>query len=182
MTILFDIMIGHWTKKKNKEELKIMQKNGYHGKKFSLICIILPYSTVQCRLFQWILENMSNWNNQDGNNFTLYVEAHYPFNWSYTPIFEITCFLQYAGVLCATFANSGADSFFSQIIFHFIGQYQILRLKLAALIKNIENNMPEFEFNKEFKNIVYIHHHINRSLFISFLFVYLLFYWFNLLI
>ncbi|XP_043466422.1 uncharacterized protein LOC122501192 [Leptopilina heterotoma] len=98
MTILFDIMIGHWTKKKNKEELKIMQKNGYHGKKFSLICIILPYSTVHCRLLQWVLENISNWNNPIGNNFTLYVEAHYPFSWSYTPIFEITCFLQYLGV------------------------------------------------------------------------------------
>ncbi|XP_051164867.1 uncharacterized protein LOC127283815 [Leptopilina boulardi] len=165
ITILFNTMFDHWNKKKSKEELKIMQESGYKGKQFSLICIILPYSTVHCRLFQWIIENLNNWNNPEYyKNYTLFVEAYFPFKWNYSPVFEFTCCLQYIAVMCATFANSGADSFFSQIIFHFIGQYQILRSRLADLIRNIENNMLEDEFNEEFKNIVYIHHHINSCI------------------
>lgn len=156
-------MIDHWDKKKSNKELEIMLESGQKGKRFALICIILSYSTVHCRLFQWIIENLKNWENPENNrNYTLYLEAYFPYKWDYSPIFEITCCFQYMGIMSAAFSNSGTDAFFNQIIYHFVGQYQILRLKLVDLVTNINNNMSESEYNEEFKHIVYTHYHINR--------------------
>lgn len=163
-------MIHHWKKNKNKNELNIMLENRQRGKFFALTCIILAYSTVHGRFFQWIIENLNNWKNPEYyKNYTLFVEAYFPFKWNYTPIFELTCFIEYFAIICSTLSNCGTDCFFSQITFHFVGQYQILRLKFTDLIKNNENNTSKSEFNKKFKHIICIHNHIIRLFFITYL-------------
>ncbi|XP_051164865.1 uncharacterized protein LOC127283813 [Leptopilina boulardi] len=86
------------------------------------------------RLIQWIFENLNDWNNQHHfKNYTLYVEAYYPFVWNYSPVFEVTCIIEYFGTFLATVAYTGTDGFFSQIVLHLSGEYHILRLQLLRL-------------------------------------------------
>lgn len=156
-------MIQHWNEIKDEKELNIMLENRRRGKQFATICVVLAYSTVHGRVFQWIVENLNNWKSPEYyKNYTLLVEAYFPFQWNYSPIFEITCLVQYIGIICSTLSNCGTDCFFSQITFHFVGQYQILRVKLAELIKNINNNTSKLEFREKFKFILCTHCHIMR--------------------
>lgn len=159
-------MKDDWNRKKSDKELDIMIKNGYRGRKFALICITTGHMTVVSRLLPWTLENVPNWNNPEQfKNFTLFVDAYFPFTWNYTPTFELICCFQYIGVIYATFFYTGTDSFFCQVSFHFAAQYHILRLRLLNLFNNVDNRILESEFNREFGRIINVHYHINRLYF-----------------
>lgn len=162
---LYAYMMHDWKRKENNEELDIMIKNGRQGRKYSLICVITGHMTVFVHGLQCIIANISVWNSPEYyKNYTLYVDASFPFTWNYTPTFELLVTFQYIGASCATFAISGTDSIYCQISFHYAARYQILRLRLRRLIENFKTFKCDSEFNAEFGNIVTIHYHINRSL------------------
>lgn len=147
-----------------------MLESGRKGRKFALVCLTLSYSAVHCRVIIWIFENLKNWQSHEHyRNYTLYFEGYFPYIWNYSPVFELTCFLEYIGMMCATFPNTGTDAFFSQLIYHFIGEYKILRLNLLDLVRNFKNNMSESEYNDKFRDIILQHCHINRSILFLFL-------------
>ncbi|XP_051164868.1 uncharacterized protein LOC127283816 [Leptopilina boulardi] len=155
MSTLYDYMLDDWNSKKSNEELEIMIKSGQEGKKFSHICIIMGQVSMSARLFQWTMENMPNWNSPEKfKNFTLFADAYFPFQWNYSPTFEIICCFEFIGTLFATLAYSGTDSYFSQISFHYTAQYHILRLRLMYLINNCDNTKFKSEYNEEFNNII----------------------------
>ncbi|XP_051164643.1 odorant receptor 4-like [Leptopilina boulardi] len=165
MSTIYDNMMANWKSKKSNEELDIMIKSGRKGKQFSLICLIMGHVTITARLVQCIFENLPNWNSPVHlRNFTLYVDAYFPFRWNYSPTFEIICCLQYIGTVCGTIAYTGTDSFFSQLSFHYTAQYHILRLRLLHLINNFNNAKIKSKFNEKFNNIINFHHQINSCI------------------
>lgn len=156
-------MIDHWRKNRTSDELRIMIKHGDRGKKIAQLCIFLGHATMIARLVQFIFENLSNWSSADHfKNYTLYVEAYYPYTWNYSPMFELTCIIEYFGTFLATVAYTGTDGFFSQIVLHFSGEYHILRLQLLDLVSNFNIKQVGSEFNEKFSHIVDVHEHINR--------------------
>lgn len=169
-------MIDHWNKKRSNQESDIMFQSGQRGKNFSLFCMCLGHVSVNARLIQFIFENLSNWRNPNlYKNYTLYIEGYYPYTWNYSPIFEITSFTQYFGIFVGTIAYTGTDGFFSLIVLHLSGQYQILRLQLSDIVNEVGGRKSWTEFNERFSKIIFLHEHINR-------FLILLNYYFNIII
>ncbi|XP_043466421.1 uncharacterized protein LOC122501191 [Leptopilina heterotoma] len=165
MIILYGCMMDHWERNRSNKEVEIMMKKGVEGKKIAVLCMFLGHATMVARLVQWIFENLQNWNNSERfKNYTLYVEAYYPFNWNYTPMFEITCFIEYFGTFLATAAYTGTDGFFSQTVLHISGEYNILRLQLLELVNNFNVTIFGHEFDEKIGYIVDVHEHLNRKL------------------
>lgn len=165
MLALYRNFVEDWERKKDFEELEIMINSGQQGKKISFICIFLGQATPVARLFQIIFENMSEWSRNDVyKNYTLYIDAYIPYNWNYTPVFEITCLIEYIGTLMAALSYSGTDGLFSEIAFHLSGQYHILRLKLLDIVNRMNQNTSWIDIDKTFSNVVDNHERINRFL------------------
>lgn len=164
MSILYENFIDDWERKKSNEELDIMNNSGQDGKKISLLCIFLGQITPVARLIQIIFENLNNWNNHDDDfkNYTLYIDAYFPFEWNYSPVFELTCSMEYIGTLMAALAYSGTDGLFSEIAFHLTGQYHILRLKLLNIVNKMNENTLFIDIDDGFSYIVNNHERINR--------------------
>ncbi|XP_043466429.1 odorant receptor 4-like [Leptopilina heterotoma] len=166
MSNLLLSFINEWDKIVNSEQLNIMLKAGKSGRKLSFLCIFMGLLTVHARIPQIIFINFDTWrrNDDEDKNFTLYIEAYFPYNWKYSPIFEITCFIEYVGTFLATVAYTGTDGFFSQIAFHLSGQYHILRLRLLDLVNKTENIKSWTHFDNQLRGIIQVHEHINRCI------------------
>ncbi|XP_043466417.1 odorant receptor 4-like [Leptopilina heterotoma] len=165
LSVLFDKFLDDWKRKKSDEELDIMNISAQFGKKISLLCIFLGQATPVARLVQIIFENLSNWSSSDHlKNFTLYIDAYYPYEWNYTPVYEITCFMEYIGTFMAALAYSGTDGLFSEIAFHLSGQYHILRHKLFHIVNEIDENTSLTDIDESFSYIVKFHDRINSCI------------------
>lgn len=163
MSNLFSSFIDDWEKKKNSQQLNIMLKTGRSGRRISFLCIFMGLLTVHARIPQILFLNFDTWKRNDADkNFTLYIEAYFPYDWNYSPVFEITCIIEYIGTFLATVAYTGTDGFFSQIAFHLSGQYHILRLRLLELVNKTDNLKSWVEFDEKLNCIIQIHEHINR--------------------
>ncbi|XP_043466420.1 uncharacterized protein LOC122501190 [Leptopilina heterotoma] len=165
ITILYSRMIDHWDKDRNTEEIEIMRRTGDKGRKIALLCISLGNASVIVSSIQWFFENLSDWKTSGHfKNYTLYVEAYYPFTWNYSPIFEITSLIELIGIFLATVAYIGVDGFFCQVVLHLSGEYNVLRVQLLNLVNNFNVTIFDNEFDEKFGYIVDVHDHINSSL------------------
>lgn len=165
MSTLYENFIDDWERKKDIEELDIMINSGQVGKKISCLCVLLGQLTPLALLFQTSFENMSEWSKKYMyKNYTLFVDAYYPYDWNYTPVFEITCFTEYLGTVIASLSYSGIDGLFSEIAFHLSAQYHILRLKLLDIVNKMNKNTSWIDIDQAFSNIVDRHERINRFL------------------
>ncbi|XP_051164625.1 odorant receptor 4-like isoform X2 [Leptopilina boulardi] len=165
MSNLLLSFINNWNKTINCQHLNIMLKAGKSGRKISFLCIFMGLLTVHARIPQILFLNFDIWRRNDVDaNFTLYIEAYFPYDWNYSPVFEITCFIQYVGTFLATVAYTGTDGFFSQIAYHLSGQYHILRLRLLDLVNKTENIKSWIEFDNQLNGIIQNHEHINRCI------------------
>lgn len=162
-------MIDHWEKDRSNEEIDIMLKKGYKGRKIALLCISLGNASIMVCSIQWIFENLSDWKSSGHfKNYTLYVEAYYPFTWNYSPIFEVTSLIELIGTIVATIAYIGVDGFFCQVVLHLSGEYNVLRLQLLNLVNNFNVTIFDREFDEKFGYIVNAHEHINRYSYFKF--------------
>ncbi|XP_051164866.1 uncharacterized protein LOC127283814 [Leptopilina boulardi] len=165
MTTLYNYMVDHWKKNRSNKELKIMMENGEKGKKFAIFCIFLGHAAVVSRLIQWTFENLNNWNNQNHyKNFTLYVEAYYPYTWNYSPIFELTVVVELVALYLGMIAYTSTDGYFCQIVFHLSGEYLVLGLELIDIVNTFNVEKVDYEFDKKFRRIVDVHDHIRSCI------------------
>ncbi|XP_051164864.1 uncharacterized protein LOC127283812 [Leptopilina boulardi] len=159
--ILYGYIIDNWKTNRSNDEIKIMMKEGYRGKKIAIFCMSMGFATMIARLIQWIFENLSNWHNPDHfKNYTLYIEAYFPYNWNYSPIFELSCIIEFVGTYLSIVVYTGTDGFFSQIVLHLSGEYIILGLKLMDII----NTKVGYEFDEKLGHIIDVHDHINSCI------------------
>lgn len=109
--------------------------------------------------------------NSDENVTRVFVmNAYFPFEYNYSPVFELTYFFDHLAGFLANICNCGVDGLFFQIGFHYLAQFRILHLKMMNIadvtnINNNNNNSPlYFDFDKKLSQIVQKHEHINRFL------------------
>ena len=163
MRNLYSFIVQDWESKKTDQEKDIMLKYGQTGKTVSFICNLLGHGTIIARGVLVFFENLEIYRNHDLNaTRTLYVEAYFPFDWNYSPVFEITCFVEYIVTVLATVCYCSTDGFFGQIAFHLCGQYRILRLNLLGIIPEIDNEVYHGNFDEKLSRIVNAHERINR--------------------
>ena len=173
MKNLYSFIVQDWESKKTDQEKDIMLKYGQISKTVSFICILLSHGTINARIVIVFFENLEIYRNHDINaTRTLYVEAYFPFDWNYSPVFEITCFVEYIVTVLATVSYSSIDAFFCQIAFHLCGQYSILRLNLLGIVPEINNEVSRGNFNEKLSRIVNAHERINRFLGFFYLYIY----------
>ena len=163
MKNLNSFLAKDWENKKTNQEREIMINCGQIGKKVFIFCTCLGHGTMNSRIVQVFFENLEIYRNHDINaTRTLYIEAYFPFDCNYSPVFEMTCFIEYIGAFLGTLSYCGTDGLFTQIAFHLCGQYNILRLSLLDIVPEIDNQVSHVDFEKKLSRIVNIHEHINR--------------------
>ncbi|XP_051164862.1 odorant receptor 4-like [Leptopilina boulardi] len=163
ITLLYDHMAKYWENHKSNIELEIMRKKGVMGLRMAYICLGMGHATMVARFTQCVFENLSSWSSPERYcNYSLFVDAYYPFTWNYTPRFESVAWTQITAIYFAMVAYSGSDSYYSQTVFHLCAEYNILRVKLTDLVNNYKvSNISNNEFYKTLGYIVENHVEIN---------------------
>lgn len=165
MIKLLAFIIQDWNNIKSEEERNIMLEFSQFSRKISQIYILMAFSTSVARFFQISYINADVWFTGYSNaTRVLTVEAYFPFEWNYSPVFEIIYMLDYTAALLGNLCNAGTDSLFSQIGFHYAAQFRILHLNIynitahdGTIDKDISSN-----FQKRLCYIIQKHEHINR--------------------
>lgn len=146
----------------------IMLKMSNSARKLSLICLILSQGTFQFHTAGEIYYNiidakLSNFNNSGNSARRLFIVSHFPYETTFTPIFEMTWLMQCLTTFLATVTYAGVHGFFGILIIHLCGQFAVLKLRLINVIEEIVNKKRKKQFQEEFAIIVRRHQQLNRS-------------------
>ena len=167
MKKLLIFIIKDWENKTSKE-YDVMIEYGQISKKISTISIGVAWAANTSRLVQISYSNIDVWGTTDLNaTRILYLNGYIPYDWNYSPIFEITYFIVYLGAFVANLAYCGTDSFFSQIGFHLAGQFRILHLNILNVVAETNSKNSSEDFEKRLSHIIQKHEHLNRFLFLK---------------
>ncbi|XP_051164870.1 uncharacterized protein LOC127283818 [Leptopilina boulardi] len=165
MIKLLAFIIQDWNNAKSHEEQNIMLEYNQFSKKISQIYILMAFTTSVARFFQISYINADVWfTNYSNATRILTVAAYFPFDWNYSPVFEITYMLDYTAALLGNLCNAGTDSLFSQIGFHYAAQFRILHLNIINIAIDGSSKHFKVNFKKRLCYIVQKHEHINRCL------------------
>lgn len=94
---------------------------------------------------------------------TLGLQAYYLYDYSKTPIFEITYFFQAFFACMMVYVFSLIISYFGSLIFHLTGQFEILAVKFEKLIEiNVAAEKMKQEFHKNLGELVTKHNSLIR--------------------
>ncbi|XP_033231959.1 uncharacterized protein LOC117182950 [Belonocnema kinseyi] len=97
MQKLLTFIIKDWDNKTSKE-YNIMIEYSQFGKKITTILIGFAFATTISRLVQGIYLNIDVWGKTDLNATRfLFLNSYIPYEWNYSPIFEITYFMEWLG-------------------------------------------------------------------------------------
>ena len=150
--------IKDWNSDKTKSESENMWKNAKTSRKISLASIILGHGTVNAQLFLRICQELKILPSKAPLR-SPYVDSYFPYNIKPSPVYEITCLLQYTGITLATVAYSGIYSYYVSLTLHLCSQLTNLRNRIEGMACSQEDRK---KFRIRLAEVVERHESLNR--------------------
>ena len=135
-----------------------MWANAKIGKMFGIFCISTTIGSAVFHSIKYVRTLTSLETQNTSALRPLYMEAYFPFETHYTPMYEIICLCQVVGVLAVCISFSSFDGFFACSVLHFSSQLFNLRKRIVKLIE--EHNTKKATFTTTIKSVVHEHQHI----------------------
>lgn len=136
-----------------------MWSNAQMTRTISMTCVILGVGTVNGHLIIRLGQEAKILPGKDGATRLPFIDSYFPYDYSPTPIYEITWAMQYISAALATCAYSGIYCLFVALMLHLCGQFSNLREKLRKAVINEEDKR---KFVEKLAEIVKRHESLNK--------------------
>ncbi|NP_001177484.1 odorant receptor 29 [Nasonia vitripennis] len=122
-----------WSNFKTVSEAANMWSNALAARKISLLCVVIGWVTVNCHLAIRIGQELRFMSGKNGLTRLPFFDSYFPYDYTPSPVYEITFVIQYIATMLATFGYSGLYSLFVALMLHLCGQFANLRDRLYTV-------------------------------------------------
>lgn len=147
-----------WSNFKTISEAANMRSNARVTRKISLLCVVIGWVTVNCHLAIRIGQELKIMSGKNGLTRLPFFDSYFPYDYTSSPIYEVTFAMQYIATMLATFGYSGLYSLFVALMLHLCGQFANLRDRLYKVTQKVEG----VTFQQRLGYIVIRHQCLNK--------------------
>lgn len=135
---LLTFVQSDWSNFKTVAEAANMWSNARLARRVSLLCVVIGWVTVNCHLAIRVGQEMRIMSGKNGLTRQPFFDSYFPYDYTPSPIYEITFVMQYIATMLATFGYSGLYSLFVALMLHLCGQFANLRDRLYRVAQKVE--------------------------------------------